>query len=285
MTGVSIAGGILGACFGVLILLLVICYLERRRRRAERTRGDNMDYGLSRQSSFVSGNDKSVSRPVSQIAMVSDDRGKKLFVRHSNLLPQSDINRVPPVSQPPPKMVASVSLPTPPSSNVEVTDEGIRKPSRPAPPQPLLLPPRLRPANGEVLQGYSSETVVPVNRQASPSSRVRGEMTRKPSLPRLPPPLILYREGIVRQAPKIKSVAKLRTVTFTFTDGGSRDSLVPSILPGPWDSGARPQHASFAFDSPIFQRPSFLASASLLKSGLPRNPRDSRFMPPKTRYL
>ena len=205
-----------------------------------------------------------------------------MSVSHSNYLPQSDSKRVPPVPQPSPKKVTFVGLPTSPSSKGKVTGEWIRKPSRPAPPPPLRIPPPLRPANREVVQGYSPETTVPINPPAPPSSWVGGEMTRKPSLPKRPPPLLLHPGRVVRKAPKIDSVGKSRTITFV--DEGNRDSLA-SCLPNPWDTNAIPQHATF--ESPIFQRPSFPVSVSrvnTLKAGLPRNPRETRIMPPKVRY-
>jgi hypothetical protein len=205
-----------------------------------------------------------------------------LSVSQSSCLAQSDSTCAPPVPQRPPKKVTFVGLPPSPSSKVKMTGEGIRKPSRSAPPPPLLIPPRLRPANREVLQGDSPESAVPVNPPASRSSWVTGERIRKPSLPKRPPPLVLHPARIVRKAPKIASAAKSKTVTFA--DEVNRDSL-GSSLTNPWDSGVTPQHATF--ESPIFQRPSLPASvgrANALKAGLPRNPRETRIIPPNVRY-
>jgi hypothetical protein len=64
LTGVAL-GGILVAYFAVLLLLLVPCYLKRRRRRLQSTRVNDVENDLSRQASFGSGNHKTVSLPIS----------------------------------------------------------------------------------------------------------------------------------------------------------------------------------------------------------------------------
>ena len=60
LTGVAI-GGILLACFVVLLLLVVPCYLKRRRRSVENTRADDTEQGHSRQSNVASNNHRAVS--------------------------------------------------------------------------------------------------------------------------------------------------------------------------------------------------------------------------------
>src|ERR1700679_3986554 len=101
--------------------------------------------------------------------------GNKLSVSHSDCLPQNDSNPAP-VSQPSPKRLAVVGLPTSHSFKVKVTGEGIRILPLPSRPPPLLTPPA--PSNREPPQGDSSETAVPVNPPASPFSKVTGERIR-----------------------------------------------------------------------------------------------------------
>lgn len=199
-----------------------------------------------------------------------------MTVSHSDCLPLNDSNRAPPASQPSYKRVAFVGIPTPASSESDVK-ESIRKPPRPAPPPPLLIPPGR--ANCEVLQGDSSETAVPVNPPASLPSWVTGERVRKPSLPTRPPPLVLHPERVVRNS---NTVGESRTITFS--NDGNRDSL-GSLLPNPWDSSAKPQNATF--ELPILLQPSFTGPvhrSNVLKARLPRTPRETRtLMPPKVR--
>ena len=157
--------------------------------------------------------------------------------------------------------------------NAVAESKGIGKLPRPARPPPLLIPTGR--ATGEMLQGDSSKTAAPVNHPASPSSKVTGGRIRKPSPPMCTPPLVLHRERVVRKAPKTDSNTVAKSRTIIIADEGSRGSLL-TLLPNPWDSGARPQHASF--DSPIFRRPFFTARpgvrrANALIAGLPRNPR------------
>jgi len=207
-----------------------------------------------------------------------------MSVSHSDCLPLSDSNPAPPVSRPLPKRVVFVGLPTSPSSNVKVTGERIRKPPRPARPPPLLIlvPPGC--GNRGTLQGDSPETAIPVNLPPPPSSRVTSGRIRKPSLPMRPPPVVLRPKRLVRKPQKIHSRTLAKSGTITFTDEGNRGSP-GSMLPNPWDSGAKPIYATF--ESPILQRPSFTESArraNALKAGGPRTPRETRifkFMPPE----
>jgi hypothetical protein len=152
--------------------------------------------------------------------------GNKLSLSHSDCLPQSDLNPVPSISQPSPKKVAFVGLPTSSPSKVKVTGEGIRKPPRPAR-TPLLVPHGR--ANREVLQGDLSEIAVPINPPASPSSE---RMIRKPSLPTRPPPVVLHLGRVVRKAPKFDSNTVAKSRTITFTDEGDRGNL-NSLPPNP----------------------------------------------------
>jgi hypothetical protein len=254
--------------------------------------------------------------------------GSKLSISHSHCLPQNDSSPAPPVSQSLPKTTVLVGLPTSPRDRIRksclparpqpllissgranceprqgnssetvlpvshlaspssrVTSRRIKR--LPRPPRPPTLPILSGRANIGVLQGDLSETAVLVSPPTSSSFRVTGERMRKPSLPKRPPPLLLHPERLVRRVPKIDCNTATKPRTITPTDGGSRGSLA-SLLPNPWDSDAKPHHATF--ESPIFQRPSFAVSMpranAFMEAGLPRTPRETRiFMPPKVRWV
>lgn len=106
-----------------------------RRRYAESTRTDGMEYGHSRQSSFASNNHKVVTLPVVRIAMVPDD-GKQVDHKSFRLL----AIRIPPLSRNPHTKGCLCRPFNTLSSRVKAAGDGIRKPPRPACPPPFLLP-------------------------------------------------------------------------------------------------------------------------------------------------
>ena len=73
LTDVTV-GGILAACFAVLLLSFVPCYLKHRRRHSQSTPVNDVESVISRQTSFELRSLKTVSLPIfADSYLVSDD--------------------------------------------------------------------------------------------------------------------------------------------------------------------------------------------------------------------
>jgi len=150
--------------------------------------------------------------------------------------------------------------------------------------------PRLNPSPSPLLSQQRSqplsEATTPISLPRSSNHQVPDRNIRKARLER-PPPLVLRRERSDREARQGESLAMARPRSIKFTGVSNRDS----VLPNPWDSGAKPSPA--AFELVFFGLPSFSAPAPApvrskgsFKAGLPRTPRETRtFQPHEVRSL
>jgi len=128
----------------------------------------------------------------------------------------------------------------------------------------------------------SSKAAVPLSLPTLPISQVSGGNNGRarslPHHPPLPPPPVLHLERGARRGNSFP-VARPRTT------GPIESSNRVSVIPNPWDSGAKPSAAPF--ERGIFGLPpSALAvrPANPFRAGLPRTPRERQtFLPPESR--